>query len=253
DSRGARPYSCAWRSRPRRMPRRPGEPPGSSEIVEHQVRRNPACLGQRPERRRRPRPEWIASPVRSRDYRARRLRLRVNRSGRPRAPVSVRRSPVSHGRATARSWQRADLNGRRAAGRGAVAELALEIRAPAIRGVERGCAGDATRVEPSRAHGNKGEPTGYLHGREALRNRRTSAQLAGLAESPAVRCPRRRDAARVAAITGAGAQRGETESTKDSDRARCESRRPVAQLTPEVLAPAIGHIRGGQAAGVGRA
>src|SRR6266516_509445 len=189
----------------------------------------------------------------SRDYRARRPRLRAIPRGRPPAPVSVRRSPVSRGRATARSWQRADWNGRRVAGRGAVAELALEIRAPAVGGVERGCAGDATRVEPSRAHGNKGEPTGHLHGREALRNRRTSAQLAGLAESPAVRRPRRRDAARVAAITGAGAQRGETEATKDSDRARCERHRPVAQLTPEVLAPAIGDIRGGHAAGVGRA
>src|SRR5207245_2692735 len=123
---------------------------------------------------------------------------------------------------------------RRAAGRGAVAELASDVLAPTIGGPAGRHA--ARGVEAPPADGSEGEPARDRNRRRAG-GRGAVAELAMRVVAPTVGGPAGRHAAR--GLEAPRAQSSEGEPARDRDRSEAGGGRAVADLAVRIVAPTV--------------
>src|SRR5205823_12825717 len=130
--------------------------------------------------------------------------------------------------------------------RHAVAQLAHEVRAPAVGGAGR--VDGASMLAPGR-HGPEAQPA-----RDGTRNVRrpvTPAQLTTQPLTPAAAPPRGRDRAGAGSgITASRADRREGQDARDGDRGGAVDVRVVAQLAPVVQPPTVRRAARADRAGV---
>src|SRR5436190_1362301 len=122
-------------------------------------------------------------------------------------------------------------------GRGPVAELAVEIPAPAI-GDARGR--DPTGMAVAGAYRSEAHAARHEH-RDHPASRGPVSELAFAVVAPAIAAARGRV---PAGVVGAGAYRSEAHAARHEHGVRPVGRGPVAELAEEILSPAIRGARG---------